>query len=92
MFKIGQKVICIDASVYSDAQPYLPFRCKLNQVYTVRSIHTEKHLTGYGIRLEEVINPSFLWSDSDEKEWSFDHRKFRPAVEHNNQIKVEATA
>ncbi len=78
MFRIGQKVVCIDASVYGDAAPYLPMRCKVNEVYTVRSVHTEPHLTGYGIRLEEVLNPSMLWSDSDEKEWSFSATKFRP--------------
>lgn len=47
-------------------------------IYTVRSIQMEPHIAGYGIRLEEILNPSMIWSDGEEREWSYDHRRFKP--------------
>jgi hypothetical protein len=49
-------------------------------VYTVRSIHTEPHIQGYGVRLEELLNPSVLWSDGTEVEWSYMSERFLPVV------------
>lgn len=81
MFKVGQKVVCIDDSINAECMDHMPLRPKVNSVYTVASIHVEDGLDGYGIRLEELPNPSIIWSDGDEKEWSFDARRFRPIAE-----------
>lgn len=74
MFKVGQKVVCVDGSpVRADCQVGMPCRLVKNTVYTVRSIQTEPHIEGYGVRLEEILNPSMIWSDGDEREWSYDY-------------------
>lgn len=89
MLRIGQKVVCIDGSaVRSDCQVGMPQRPTEGAIYTVRSIQVEPRIDGYGIRLEEIENPSMIWSDGDEREWSYDHRRFRPLVE--NEIKEAA--
>lgn len=80
-FQVGQRVVCIDESIRADCVEFLPLRPKLNAIYTVASVHTEPHIEGYGVRLEELPNPSIVWSDRTEAEWSFDHRKFRPLEE-----------
>lgn len=82
MFRIGQKIVCIDGSaVRPDCAVGTPQRLIVGAVYTVRSIQTESHIDGYGVRLEEIINPSMIWSDGDEREWSYDRRRFRPVVD-----------
>jgi hypothetical protein len=79
-FSIGQKVICINTTIRTDALPFVPLRPKLGEIYTVSSLHIEPHIDEYGIRLAELPNPPIIWSDGDEVEWSFDTRKFRPLV------------
>lgn len=82
MFTIGQKVVCIDGSaIRADCQVGMPQRPTEGAIYTVRSIQVESHIAGYGVRLEEILNPSMIWSDGDEREWSYDHRRFRPVAE-----------
>lgn len=90
MFKIGQKVVCIDDSINPETAPYMPLRPKLNEVYTVESIHQEPNIPGYGIRLVELPNPSIPWSDGDEQEWSLDAHKFRPVVQTENVAELGA--
>ena len=80
MLKVGQKVVCIDdAPDRNDCGTVLPLRLKLNAVYTVREIHTEPHIEGYGVRLDELLNPSIVWADGDEREWSYQSERFKPA-------------
>ena len=82
MLKVGQKVVCIDdAPMRNNCGDVLPLRLIAGQVYTIREIHTEPHIEGYGVRLDELINPSIVWSDGDEKEWSYQSERFRPVVE-----------
>lgn len=91
MFKVGEKIVCIDASpVRADCQVGMPLRLTLNAVYTVASIQTEPHIPGYGVRLEELPNPSMIWSDGEEREWSYDNRRFRPVS--NVEDKIETIA
>lgn len=93
MLKVGQKVVCIDdAPMRNDCGTVLPLRLTLNAVYTVRSIHTEPHIEGYGIRLEELLNPSVVWADGDDREWSYQSERFRPAVKIDRIDSLEATA
>lgn len=82
MLKVGQKVVCIDdAPMRNNCGDVLPLRLVRGQVYTVRSIHTEPNIRGYGVRLEELLNPSVVWSDGDEKEWSYQSERFQPIPE-----------
>lgn len=83
MLQIGQKVMCVDASLNAEVAKHMPLWPKLNEVYTVASIHIDPRIDGYGVRLEELPNPSQVWSDGDDLEWSFDHRRFRPMVDQN---------
>lgn len=80
MFKVGQKVICVDASPPRTAAAQMPLRLIEGEIYTVRSIHTEPNISGYGVRLAEILNPSIVWRDGDEKEWSYQPDRFRPVV------------
>lgn len=91
MFHIGQKVVCIDDTPPStqNGADYLPCRVQYGQIYTVREIHTEAGIPGYGIRLEEVLNPSVIWSDGTEAEWSFSSTRFRPLVDTGNREAAE---
>jgi hypothetical protein len=82
MFKKGQKVVCVDdAPMRNNCGDVLPLRLVRGQVYTVRDLHTEPHIDGYGVRLEELPNPSVIWADGDEKEWSYQSERFRPVAE-----------
>lgn len=93
MFKIGEKVVCVDASpARPDCAVGMPLRLTLNAVYTVRSIQTEPHIAGYGVRLEELPNPSMIWSDGDEREWSYASNRFRPLSERAAQRTIEQTS
>lgn len=82
VFKIGQKIVCIDdAPMRNDCGTVLPLRLTKGDNYTVRSIHTEPHIQGYGVRLEELLNPLIVWADGDEREWSYQSERFRPVIE-----------
>lgn len=81
MFKVGQKVICVDdAPMRNDCGDVMPLRLVHGRVYTVRSIHTEPHVVGYGVRLEELPNPSIVWADGEEREWSYQSERFAPVA------------
>jgi len=81
MFRIGQKVVCIDDSMNPETVDYTPCRPRKGEVYTVRGFLVQDHIEGYGVYLEELLNPSIIWSDQDEKEWPFKPDRFRPVVE-----------
>jgi hypothetical protein len=82
MLRVGQKIVCIDgAPVRNDCAEVMPLRLVEGQIYTVRELHTEPHIHGYGVRLVELPNPSIVWSDGTEKEWSYQSERFRPIVE-----------
>ena len=86
MLKVGQRVVCVDdAPMRNGCGDVLPLRLSRGQAYTVRSIHTEPHINGYGVRLEELLNPSIVWQDGTEKEWSYQSERFRPLVEADDE-------
>lgn len=81
MLRPRQKVVCIDgAPMRNDCGDVMPLRLVEGRIYTVRSIHTEPHIDGYGVRLEELLNSSIVWADGSEKEWSYQSERFRPVV------------
>lgn len=62
-FYVGQKVICIKEIIDDWSSTELEEGCKgplLYEKYTVRSI---KNVVGWGITLEEIINPKFKYID-----------------------------
>jgi hypothetical protein len=90
MFKVGQEVVCVDDSPGDPKiTALLPMRPRAGVVYRVRSIHSETHIEGYGIRLEELINPSIPWVDAEECEWSFDYRRFRSLTNQDSELSME---
>lgn len=81
MLRIGEKVVCIDdAPPRNDCGYVMPLRLARDAVYTVRDIHSEPDMRGYGVRLVELENPSIVWSDGRELEWSYQSERFRPLV------------
>lgn len=88
-FYPGQKVVCIDDSMNPETVNYTPCRPRKGEVYTVRAIHKEAHIEGYGVYLEELPNPSMIWADSDEREWPFRATRFRPVVDHGSKLTTE---
>lgn len=92
MLRVGQKVVCIDDAPPRHAAAQLPLRLVAGAVYTIREIHTEPNIDGYGVRLDELLNPSVVWSDGDEKEWSYQSERFRPVVETETDLRESATA
>jgi hypothetical protein len=77
--KIGQKVICIDDAPPSAANgsDYCLIRPIAGEIYTIRGIHIEPGIEGYGLYLEECLNPSVIWSDNTEVEWPFSSTRFK---------------
>lgn len=63
--KIGDTVKCLnDHFKESSRNPYRLFEITLpekGEVYRVRDVVTNKH--GTGIRLEEIVNPTFYYGD-----------------------------
>lgn len=93
MLKVGQKVVCIDGSpVRDDCTSSMPLRLVEGAIYTIRSIHTEPNIQGYGVRLEELVNPSIVWSNNTESEWSYHWGRFRPVVDSQAETAIAAVA
>lgn len=93
MLTVGQKVVCVDAApARNDTGKVMPLRLVEGGVYTIREIHTEPGIDGYGVRLNELLNPSIVWADGSEKEWSYQSERFRPLVETGTETRERATA
>ena len=93
MLTIGQKVVCIDGSpLRNNCDAVLPLRLVEGRVYTVRSIHTEPHIQGYGVRLDELVNPSIVWADGTECEWAYQSERFRPVYSVDETLLETASA
>lgn len=91
MFHVGQRVVCVDdAPMRNDCGDVMPLRLVRGIVYTIRSIQTEPHIEGYGVRLEELLNPSIIWADGSEKEWYYQSERFRPIAVAGKSLLREA--
>lgn len=80
MFQVGERVVCVNADFNAETKPYMPCWVKLGTIYTVRGIHKDPNLEGYGVYLEEVVNPEQVWSNDEPREWSFDARRFKASL------------
>lgn len=80
MFQIGQRVVCIDASFNAETRPYMPCWITKGTIYTIRGIHKDPNIVGYGVYLEEVVNPEQVWSNDEPREWSFSATRFKPTL------------
>lgn len=92
MFYLGQKVVCIDDRMNPETVEYTPMRPRKGEIYTIRGFLVQPHIEGVGVYLEELINPSIIWSDQDEKEWPFKPERFRPLVEPGTEMAHFETA
>lgn len=92
MFKVGDRVQCINASFSAECQRYMPCWITKGETYTVRGIHKDPAIKGYGIYLEEIVNPEQIWSNDEPREWSFDSRRFQYGSLLRPAVKLEATA
>lgn len=88
MFKLGQRVVCIDDRVNPETVDYTPCRPRKGEIYTVRGFLIQDHIIGYGVYLEELLNPSIIWDDQDEVEWPFKPERFRPMIETSSDTDV----
>lgn len=79
MLKAGDSAVCIDDTPPSESHgaDFCLVRPKKGEIYTIRGIHMEPGIEGYGVFLEECPNPSIVWADGSEHEWPFDARRFR---------------
>ncbi len=80
MFRIGERVVCVNASFNAETRPYMPCWIKKHAIYHIRGIHKDPNIEGYGVYLEEIINPEQVWSNDEPREWSFDARRFKPTL------------
>ena len=92
MLRVGQKVICVDAAPPRHAAAQMPLRLVKGAVYTIRELHTDPNIDGYGVRLDELLNPSVVWSDGTEAEWSYQSERFRPLVTTETDFRQSAEA
>lgn len=69
-FKIGQKVVCVDAPSNENRKykEYMPVK---NEIYTIRGFYRES------LYLEEIINEVYVY-DNGVSEVSFKSCRFRP--------------
>jgi hypothetical protein len=80
-FRVGQKVVCIDASGIKKSFEMCPNRPVKGCVYTVRSIFDD------GLLLEEVVNPpNMTWKSGETGEAGWCFHRFRPIVERKDEI------
>lgn len=92
MLKVGQKVVCVDGSPVVAPAGTALLRVVEGEIYTIRSIHTEPHIEGYGVHLEELVNSLYLWTDGTECEWPYMSERFRPVVETETATFTHETA
>lgn len=95
MFKVGEKIVCIDDSEVKTPQlrgrMIVPLK---NEIYTIRSFKSTSD--GYGITLEEIINQKVKFLDGI-SEPVYDPARFRK-LDHDfaenllNKIKEEVLA
>jgi hypothetical protein len=81
ILRIGQKVVCVDDSINQETRPYVTMLPRTGGIYTVRGFDVNDHIEGYGVYLEELVNPTIIWADGDEKEWAFKPERFRPLID-----------
>jgi len=89
MFRVGQKVACVDDGVFNPARGRASDHLTKGCVYTIREIcefpYAPDKIAGLGVRLEEVVRPQ----DRINPDWSdypFRMSRFRPAVERKTDI------
>lgn len=89
--KVGQHVVCVKD--FSDemngyrVQQLIVRGCSLptkGTVYTLRTVESDATV-GVGVRLEEIANPAFEWSNGITAEPGFAAHRFRPL----QKLKVE---
>ena len=86
MFRIGQRVVCVDTTCRGMTGRPVSYWIKEGSIYTIRWIgHWECpfYPGGICVRLEEIERPSEHWGDCP-----FYADRFRPLVEKKTDISV----
>lgn len=80
MFRVGQKVVCVDVSYFGPNTSLL----RKGDVYTIASVDAYEDAHGeYGVTLVEIIpQPAPGWRDG------FRASRFRPVVERKTDISI----
>lgn len=76
-FRVGQKVVCVDASGVISAKPL-----SVGPVYTIRELFDDPTY-GHGVILEEIINGISLRG-----EFGYRSSRFRPVVDRKTDISI----
>jgi hypothetical protein len=76
-FRVGQKVVCVDASGLTTNRPL-----SIGAVYTIRELYDDP-FNGLGVMLEEIIN-----SMCSTGEYGYRSVRFRPIVERKTDISM----
>ena len=88
MFRVGQKVVCVNDDFQHPDWAAISNKCKRGEVYTIRDIVPGWFDNGYnGVRLTEVKNAVEKWiGDPERSEVCFGPHRFRPLVERKTDI------
>jgi hypothetical protein len=85
-FRIGQKVVCVDASDGVVGASMFSDRLVKGNIYTIRGFNSPDYLNDtLGLLLEEIIGEI---STSWDEEYGFRQNRFRPIVERKTDISV----
>lgn len=86
MFRVGQKVVCVDAEFEAIAANYFSSLPARDEIYTVRAIGKLPSDMQPGIALVEIIGNEQPFSPIGE--WGFEATRFRPFVERKTDISI----
>ena len=85
MFRVGQKVVCVDASIrYSDPPWNKPVPLTEGRIYTISGMENGGGVLGVYLFETKSNLPPF----PDGSERSFAPGRFRPIVEHKTDISI----
>lgn len=80
MFKVGQKVVCIDDFDFDGLRRKTRIQLPIKgEIYTIRELHSFPN-GDLGLRLCEIVNPVVNYDDG-KQECTFNSHGFRPVDE-----------
>lgn len=89
MFRVGQKVICVNDEFLHRSWDYVDIKPRRGEVYTIHSIVKGwflNHPNVLAFYLEEIINKPVKWAIKDISEAPFWSERFRPVIERETDI------
>lgn len=90
MFRLGQKVVCVDVGIYQPGRAVAGKYLRLGEVYTIQEVlefpHKEDRVVGLAVRLVGLVRPDHkhpVFSD-----YPFAASRFRPVVGRKTDISI----